>query len=34
MAQLTTIGAYTENSGIDMAWVESDLYDPSIVNGS
>ena len=31
MAQLTTIGAYTENSGIDMAWVESDLYDPSIV---
>ena len=32
MAQLTTIGAYTENSGIDMAWVEFDLYGPS--NGS
>lgn len=31
MAQLTTIGAYIENSGIDMAVVESDLHGPSIV---
>lgn len=31
MAQLKTIGAYIENSGIDMAWVESDLYSPSTV---
>ena len=25
MAQLRTIGAFIENSGIDMAWMESDL---------
>ena len=31
MAQLKAIGAYIENSGIDMAWVESDLYGPSTV---
>ena len=31
MAQLKTIGAYIKNSGIDMAWVESDLYGPSTV---
>ena len=31
MAQLTTVGAYIENSGIDMAVVESDLHGPSIV---
>lgn len=31
MAQLTTIGAYIENSGIDMAVVDSDLHRPSIV---
>ncbi|KAK3716432.1 hypothetical protein QZH41_005461 [Actinostola sp. cb2023] len=26
MAQLRTLGAFIENSGIDMAWVESELY--------
>ena len=31
MAQLKTIGAYIENSGIDMAWVESDIYGPTTV---
>lgn len=32
MAQLKTIGAYIENSGIDMAWIEADLYGPSTVS--
>ena len=32
MAQLKTIGVYNENSGIDMAWIEADLYGPSIVS--
>ena len=31
MAQLRTIGAFIENSGLDMYWVESDLYGPSTV---
>ena len=31
MAQLRTIGAFIENSGIDMAWIESDLYGPNTV---
>ena len=31
MAQLRTIGAFIENSGIDMAWKESDLYGPNTV---
>ena len=31
MAQLTTTAAYIENSGIDMAVVDSDLHGPSIV---
>ena len=31
MAMLRTIGAYVENSGIDMCWVESELYGPSTV---
>ena len=31
MAMLTTIGAYMENSGIDMCWIESELYGPSTV---
>ena len=31
MAQLRTIGAFIENSGLDMSWVESDLYGPSTV---
>ena len=30
-AQLRTIGAFIENSGLDMCWVESDLYVPSTV---
>ena len=32
MAQLKTIAAYIENSGIDMAWIEADLYGPSTVS--
>ena len=32
MAQLKTIGAYIKNSGIDMAWIEADLYGPSTVS--
>ena len=31
MAQLRTIGAFIENSGIDMGWIESDLYGPNTV---
>ena len=31
MAQLRTIDAFIENSGIDMAWIESDLYGPNTV---
>ena len=31
MAQLRTIGPFIENSGIDMAWIESDLYGPNTV---
>ena len=31
MAQLRTIGAFIEDSGLDMCWVESDLYVPSTV---
>ena len=31
MAQLRTIGALIENSGIDMAWIESDLFGPNTV---
>ena len=31
MAMLRTIGAYIENSGIDMSWIESELYGPSTV---
>ena len=32
MAQLKTIGAYIENSGIDMVWIEAELYGPSTVS--
>ena len=32
MAQLKTIGAYIENTGIDMAWIEAHLYGPSTVS--
>ena len=31
MAQLRTISAFIEDSGLDMCWVESDLYEPSTV---
>ena len=31
MAMLRTIRAYVENSGIDMCWVELELYGPSTV---
>ena len=31
MAMLRTIDSYVENSGIDMCWVEAELYGPSTV---
>lgn len=31
MAQLRAIGAFIENSGLDMCWIESDLYGPATV---
>ena len=31
MAQLRTIGSYIDNSGVDMCWVESDLFGSSTV---
>ena len=31
MAMLRTIGAYIDSSGIDMCWIESELYGPSTV---
>ena len=31
MAQLRKIGAFIEDSGLDMCWVESDLYGPITV---
>ena len=31
MAMLWTIGSYIENSGIDIFWIESELYGPSTV---
>jgi hypothetical protein len=31
MAQLRTIGRYIDSSGVDMCWVESDIYGPSTV---
>lgn len=31
MAQLRTIGAFIESSGLNMCWVESDLYGPCTV---
>ncbi|KAK3708724.1 hypothetical protein QZH41_004431 [Actinostola sp. cb2023] len=31
MAQLRTIGAFIEDSGIDLCWIESELYGPSTV---
>ena len=31
MAQLRTISAFIEDSGLDICWVESDLYGPSTV---
>ena len=31
MAMLRTIDSYVEHSGIDMCWVESELYGPSTV---
>ena len=31
MAQLRTIGAYMENSGLDFSWTEADLYGPATV---
>ena len=31
MAQLRTLGSFTDNSGIDLCWLESDLYGPATV---
>ena len=31
MAQLRTIGLYTESSGLDDVWTESDIYGPATV---
>ena len=31
MAQLRTIGAFIENSGIDLCWIESEIYGPATV---
>ena len=31
MAQLRTIGAFIEDSGLDMCWVESEIYGPGTV---
>ena len=31
MAQLRTIGAFIEDSGIDLCWIEADLYGPTTV---
>ncbi|CAH3136345.1 unnamed protein product, partial [Porites lobata] len=31
MAMLRTIGSYIDSSGIDMCWIESELYGPSTV---
>lgn len=31
MAMFRTIGSYVENSGIDMCWVEAELYGPTTV---
>ena len=31
MAMLRTIGSYIDSSGIDMCWIESQLYGPSTV---
>ena len=37
MAQLQTIGAFIENSGLDLCWIELELYGPAtvkqIING-
>ena len=31
MAQLRTLGSFIEGSGIDLCWIESDLYGPTTV---
>ena len=31
MVQLRTIGAFIEDSGIDLCWIEADLYGPTTV---
>jgi hypothetical protein len=31
MAQLRTLGSFVANSGIDLCWIESDLYGPATV---
>ncbi|CAH3164811.1 unnamed protein product, partial [Porites lobata] len=31
MAMLRTIGSYIDSSGIDMCWIESELYGPSTI---
>lgn len=34
MAMLKTIGAYIEDSGIDLCWIQAELYGPSTTNRS
>ena len=34
MADLRTMGAFNDNSGLDMCWLESELYDPATVKQS
>ena len=31
MAQLRTLGAFIENSGIDLCWIESEIYGPATI---
>ena len=31
MAQLWTIGGFIKDSGIDLCWIEADLYGPTTV---
>ena len=31
MAQLRTIGAFIEDSGLDMCWIEAEIYGPGTV---
>jgi hypothetical protein len=32
MAQLRALGSFVDNSGIDLCWIESDLYGPQLLS--